>query len=270
MLLFKRPNRRRNLEGLLKLPPRPHFQEQVFLLDACQSVGQIPIDVRAVSCDFACGTGRKWLRGPRGTGFLYARSAVLPQSTPHGLQRSELELVGEPSMIDHVSVSWTQRSAYKLSPNARRYEMWESPPALHAGLKEALALCIRMDPQHIAQKASYLAVLLRRGLASIDGIRCCDAPEQFNEAINDGISRCAIVTFEAFSNLGITSEFVRDALAERRIAVSLSPPSHTFNDEEWCLPSTVRLSPSYYNDESEVDAVIQAIQEIVSSFKASQ
>ena len=238
----------------------------VFLLDACQSIGQIPVNVRSLSCDFACGTGRKWLRGPRGTGFLYARAAALPQSLPGGaIRKSDRELVGEPAMIDHVSVRWTQRHAYDLTSSAQRYEMWESAPALHVGLKEALMLCSRLGPQQIGQRASHLARSLRQRLACMQGIRCCDAPESFSEdAESPDIKRCGIVTFQAFPDLRVTSEFIKDALAEQRIAVSVSPSSHTFNDADWSQPSTVRISPSYYNNESEVDAVARTIQSIIS------
>ena len=241
----------------------------VFLLDACQSIGQIPVDVRRLSCHFACATGRKWLRGPRGTGLLYAQRSVLPQSNGGlGLLRSEYsDLVGEPAMIDHVSVRWTGRGAYELAPDARRYEMWESAPALHAGLREALVLCHRLGPELIGQRASQLAAILRQKLTCLQGVRCCDAPDLFNDATSGGKSRCAIVTFQAFSDLGIPSEVLKDALAEKKIAVSVSPPSHTFNDEEWSQPSTVRISPSYYNDESEVEIVVEHIKDIISDLR---
>jgi selenocysteine lyase/cysteine desulfurase len=70
--------------------------QAVFLLDACQTVGQLPVDVRELQCDFLCGTGRKWLRGPRGTGFLYARRDALP------LGGGTRGLVGEPPLLDHT------------------------------------------------------------------------------------------------------------------------------------------------------------------------
>jgi selenocysteine lyase/cysteine desulfurase len=87
--------------------------EALYLLDACQSIGQLPVDVQAIGCDFACGTGRKWLRGPRGTGFLYARKETINRS-------GRYSLVGEPPMVDHTSAHWISPFAYELAPDARR------------------------------------------------------------------------------------------------------------------------------------------------------
>ncbi|CAK9044669.1 unnamed protein product [Durusdinium trenchii] len=230
----------------------------IFLLDTCQSIGQLPVDVRSLNCDFACGTGRKWLRGPRGTGILYARKSALPMSKDGRLEHSDsvYKLVGEPLMIDHVAVSWTSSETYQLSPGARRFEMWESSPALHAGLAAAIDVCKSIEPYRIWKRSSFLAELLRQNLRQIPGLRIRDAPEEFAG------QRCAIVTFEA-SQLGIASEFIKDVLAQRRITSSVAPPFHTFNEQEWARPSTLRLSPSYYNTEDEVYTVANAIREIV-------
>mmetsp|Transcript_52423 Transcript_52423/g.122309 ORF Transcript_52423/g.122309 Transcript_52423/m.122309 type:complete len:464 (+) Transcript_52423:183-1574(+) len=230
----------------------------VFLLDACQSIGQVPVNVRALNCDFACGTGRKWLRGPRGTGVLYARASALPQSAA-----SAFEFIGEPPMIDHVSVQWTSRHTYRLRSDAGRYEMWEFSPALREGLGAALKVCLDIGPQRISDRANYLANRLRTQLAAINGLHLCDAPEPFERTTLHGVSQCAIVCFEMFSSHGIAADFIKEALAGHRIAVSVSPPSHTFNDGDWNRPSTVRLSPSYYNEETEIEIVVQKIREII-------
>ncbi|STY29290.1 selenocysteine lyase, PLP-dependent [Legionella wadsworthii] len=54
----------------------------LYLLDTTQSIGQLPINIQDIGCDFLCATGRKFLRGPRGTGFLYVRKAILDEIEP--------------------------------------------------------------------------------------------------------------------------------------------------------------------------------------------
>ena len=216
----------------------------IFLLDACQSIGQLPVDLSSIGCDFACATGRKWLRGPRGTGLLYARKAILDDHR-----------IKEPVMIDHVSASWTASRSYELRSGARRFEMWEYSPALHAGLAAALDGCRNVGPEVIFERACRLADLLRERLRQIPGLRIADGSA---EAPN----RCAIVTFEA-SALGVSAEFIKDRLTQRRITSSVAPASHTFNDQAWSGPPTLRLSPSYYNTEEEIEIAAQAVAEIL-------
>ena len=246
----------------------------IFLLDTCQSIGQLPVNLRALGCDFACGTGRKWLRGPRGTGLLYARKSVLPQSESSESQTGGLRyegpsssssLVGEPAMIDHVSASWKRSDHYELSAGARRFEMWESSPALHCGLAVAIDACRTIGPERIFRRASFLAELLRDELRQNQGVTLRDAPETSATSAARA-ARCAIVTFEA-SGLGITADEIKEALTQRRIAVSVAPPFHTFDDSAWNLPATVRLSPSYYNTEEEIHAAAETVRDILKSKK---
>src|SRR4030095_11623303 len=95
-----------------------------FVLDACQAIGQIPIDVGALGCDFLAASARKFLRGPRGIGFLYVSDAALARGV-------------EPLFVDIQGVTWTARDAYEAVADARRFENWEFAHALVLGMGAA-------------------------------------------------------------------------------------------------------------------------------------
>eukprot|EP01047_Picozoa_sp_COSAG01_P028583 COSAG01_NODE_1925_length_8884_cov_6.366648_6_plen_292_part_00 len=134
----------------------------IYVLDACQSLGQLPVRVREWSVDFACGTGRKWLRGPRGTGFLFARSGS--------------ESLGSPPLLDHSSARWAggDSRTFTAERSARRFELWEHNVAGCAGLAAAVDVALSVGIEVIAARTLALATRLRRGLAALDGVTICD------------------------------------------------------------------------------------------------
>jgi len=247
--------------------------DALFLLDSCQSVGQMPVNVRSIGCDFACGTGRKWLRGPRGTGFLYARRETMHRTGGAADLRPgpRVDLVGEPPMIDHACARWTTPQTYELLPDARRYEMWEASEALRHGLAVAAELCAAAGPQAIFDRAASLARRLREGLEAVNGCVIRDVPAAFDEerAAEAGAARCALVLFEVASTLGVDAATIKAALEQRQIAASVSPGDHHFDSATRDRPPAVRLSPSYYNTEAEVDAVLEAIRDILAQHAAA-
>lgn len=231
-----------------------------FLLDACQTVGQLPVDVRAIGCDFACGTGRKWLRGPRGSGFLYARRDAT-EAADAARAGGPCSLFGEPCMLDHVSGVWSSRDTYALAPGARRFEMWEASEASRLGLGAAARLALAITPDRIHRLSSRLAAQLRRRLREVvpravmrDG----------SDAVKDSSQLGAIVVFEVE---GVDSRALRAALAARRIACTLVTRTHTFVEEQWAKPNGVRLSPSYFNTDVEVEAVVAAVADEVGKLR---
>ncbi|TWA97041.1 aminotransferase class V-fold PLP-dependent enzyme [Bradyrhizobium stylosanthis] len=201
-----------------------------YLLDACQAVGQMEVDVEAIGCDMLSATGRKFLRGPRGTGFLYVRRALMQQL--------------EPPMIDHFAAPWVSRNEYRLRDDARRFENWENNYAARLGLGAAVDYALKIGIGPIAQRCRLLAGRLRGGLAGIRGVTIRDL----------GRMPGAIVSFTMD---GHEAEDIVRSAAAAGITIGASDPASTRIDAEMrSLPDVVRASPHYYNTEAEVDRLI--------------
>jgi selenocysteine lyase/cysteine desulfurase len=210
-----------------------------YLLDACQSVGQMPIDVAAIGCDFLSSTGRKFLRGPRGTGFLYASERALAEI--------------EPPFIDGHAATWTTADSFELRRDARRFENWEFNCATRLGLGVAARYASALGLAAIWQRVQALATGLRARLAEIPGVQVCD----------QGRTRCAIVSFLCRD---MPPEAVKVALAHKRINVSVSDAAWTRIDmEARGIPALVRASVHYYNSEEEVDTFAAAVAAVLRS-----
>jgi selenocysteine lyase/cysteine desulfurase len=209
----------------------------LYLLDACQSVGQLPVDVREIGCDLLSATGRKYLRGPRGTGFLYARRDII-----EGL---------EPPFLDLHAADWVARDRYEVRPDARRFENWETNYSTKIGLGVAIDYAIDWGIEAIWDRVSTLADELRTRLNAIDGVTVTDL----------GTRRCGIVTFTVE---GRDSKAIQRALGSQGINVWTSPLHYTRIDMETRgLESVVRASVHYYNSEEEVDRFCLALERVV-------
>jgi cysteine desulfurase/selenocysteine lyase len=206
------------------------------LLDACQAVGQMPVDVADLQCDMISATGRKFLRGPRGTGFLYVRRAMIEKL--------------EPPIIDHFGAPWAAPDRYELRSDARRFETWENNYAARLGLGVAVDYAQAIGIEGIAARCRMLAGRLRVGLGEIPGVTIHDL----------GPHPAAIVTF---SVAGHEADAVQTHLAEVGINVSTSRPSSTLLDaQRRALPVIVRASPHYYNTEDEIDRLMTVIRKL--------
>lgn len=208
-----------------------------FLLDACQSVGQFPVDVDAVGCDFLTATGRKFLRGPRGTGFLYVRESAMP--------------LLDPWVVEVASARWTGGRDYALVEGAQRFETWEKNLAVLLGLGVAIDYALGVGLPAIGSRTAELGARLRAALDGTDGVATHDLGERM----------CAIVTATV---RGREAADVSAELARRGINTSVTTPEETsFDFEHRPLPPTVRLSPHYYNDEPELGAAVDALAGLV-------
>lgn len=209
-----------------------------FLLDACQSVGQMPVDVEAIGCDMLAATGRKFLRAPRGTGFLYVRRPLL--------DRTDLAPL-EPAFLDLLGAEWVAPDRFELRADARRFESWESSLAAQAGLRAAVAYARSWGLDAIATQVSAVADRLRARLADVPGVTVHDR----------GRRRCGIVTF---TRDGVDAEAARRALAAQAVNVSVSSPSSTLLDAlARDLPPLVRASVHYTTTDDEIDRLVGAV-----------
>src|SRR5215212_7251109 len=208
-----------------------------YLLDACQSVGQMPVDLGEIGCDLLSTTGRKYLRGPRGTGFLYVRR--------------ELGHLLQPPFLDLHAAEWVAPNCYEIRGDARRFENWETNYAGKVGLTVAIDYARNWGITAIRDRVQSLASTLRAELQEIPGVTVRDI----------GAEQCGIVTFTVD---GMRAQAVQQALAGRSINVTTSTVASTrFDMEARGLNEVVRASVHYYNDEAEIECFCEGIRAIV-------
>jgi cysteine desulfurase / selenocysteine lyase len=198
-----------------------------FLLDACQSIGQLPLDVKAIGCDFLSATGRKFLRGPRGTGMLYASKQALAEI--------------HPPFVDIHAANWVSGNDYELLPDARRFENWESNVAGKIGLAVAVRYAMDLGIEATSKRIIGLADTLRRELARSGKVRLADQGER----------RCGIVTFYRDDE---RPEETMQRLEDAEIFVSVSDGDGSRLDfDARGLRALLRASLHYFNTEAEIE-----------------
>ena len=198
-----------------------------YLLDACQSAGQLPLDVGEIGCTMLSATGRKYLRGPRGTGFLY-------------VQRNWIERL-TPPLLDLHAATLTSPTSYRIRPDARRFETYEGHVAGKVALGVAVDYALDWGMEAIARRVRSLATALRETLQGQRGVTVYDA----------GVQQCGLVTFAVD---GTDAEAIKQRLRTDGINVSVSTPSSTLLDAKARnLPTLVRASVHYYNTETEIE-----------------
>lgn len=205
-----------------------------YLLDACQSFGQLPLNVKAIGCDFLSATFRKFLRGPRGAGFLYCSERVLTE----GL---------EPLFPDLHGATWTAVDEYHCRADARKFEQWEKPYALLMGSTAAMNYALEIGIEQIRDRVQYLANLIRQSLAEVPGLINLDRGENLG----------GICSFTLREKEGL---WVKKQLDAKGIHSSLQLKEGALIDfsrkkTDWAI----RLSPHYYNTEEEIGAAVEII-----------
>ena len=198
-----------------------------FLLDATQTVGQIPLDVRRLGCHALAGTSRKYLRGPRGVGFLW-------------VARDWIERLEPPLMEGHAA-QWVEPDRYVIRPDAKRFEVWESNVGARLGFGAAIEYAQALGLERIWARVQERAETLRVRLAAVPGVTVRDL----------GVVRGGIVSFTVG---GVDAARVKATLRAARINVTVSPARGTLLDmRARGLSEVLRASVHYYNTDEEID-----------------
>jgi selenocysteine lyase/cysteine desulfurase len=209
-----------------------------YLVDACQSVGQFPVDVSDLRCDFLAGTARKFLRGPRGIGFLYISDQMLDQERA-------------PLLPDMRGARWTGPDAFELAPDARRFENWEFAYALVLGMGAAARMAREVGMEEAMRLNRFLAIRLREELGEMPGVRVLDR----------GPELCAIVTADV---AGWEADDLVMALRDRGVNTSgVTASSALLDMTDKGAATALRISPHYSTTADEVDRALQALRSVL-------
>jgi selenocysteine lyase/cysteine desulfurase len=214
-------------------------RDVLYLVDGCQSVGQTPIDVGAIGCDFFSATSRKYLRGPRGAGFLYVSDRVMDR----GL---------EPLFLDMRGADWIGEDLYQPAPDARRFETWEYAWGLVLGTGAAARYAKALGLEAIRDRARGLATDLRTRLAELAGVRVLDRGTELGATVTAHV--------EGHDPVDLVTEL-------RRCGVNTSAQSRidaVIDYDTKGVDGALRMSPHYFNDGSDLDALIDALADIIS------
>jgi cysteine desulfurase/selenocysteine lyase len=203
----------------------------LYLLDACQSVGQLVVDVQKIGCDFLTATGRKFLRGPRGTGILYVSARVLRSETV-------------PLIFDMQAAKWSGFDSYELVDTAARFEFWEASAAGKLGLTAALKYANTVGMQNIETYNASLMAQFRLRLKEVKGLQLHDRGQQLSN----------ILTFTIENK---TIEEICQRLNDHQIYYSLSFKDFALIDfTKKNLERAIRFSPHYFNTIEELEKVV--------------
>jgi selenocysteine lyase/cysteine desulfurase len=211
-----------------------------YLVDACQAVGQMPVDAPAIGCDYLAATARKFLRGPRGIGFLYVADRAIARGD-------------HPRLVDMYGATWTDPDRFELTPDARRFELWEISHSLVLGVGAAVRYALDVGIEVAGGRARELAAYARERIAGLPGVRVLDR----------GAELCAIVTVEPAGRAGAEIK-----LALRARGINTSSPGRedaVIDMDEKRASSAIRISPHYYNTAAEIDTMVEALGELLST-----
>lgn len=205
-------------------------------VDGCQALGHLDVDVHAWGASLFSGTGRKWLRGPRGTGMLWVDERIVERFRPPG--------------IDGTSSDWDASSGFSIRPGMGRFEEYEGPVAAQVGLATAVDQALALDRGQVETHVVAMADRFRSALSEIDGVTHHDT----------SALRCGIVTFSVD---GVDPVVVVAAAAERGATINSSSATWAALDMyAKGLTTVVRVSPHIYNTDDELELVLEAVRSV--------
>ena len=225
------------IQDVIHLGKLCETHKAIYIIDACQSIGQLPLDVEKYKCDFLCASTRKFLRGPRGAGLLYVSDKIL-------------EAGMEPMFLDGQGALWTGPDTYKTVDDAKRFETWERSYALMEGTTAAIDYALEVGMEEIAAEVQHLASYVRSALQTIPEARVLDQGENL----------CGIATVH-FENKN--PDDILNYLLKKNINTSIARKNHAVIDfdkkeVEWAL----RIAPHYYNTIEELDTTIEFLRKL--------
>ncbi len=211
--------------------------DALYIVDGCQAAGQMKCDVKSMKCDAYVGTGRKWLCGPRGTGFLYVKEPSSIRTTQLDLSTADLELDNDLNVL-----------GIKVRTDAKRFELWERSIAGMLGLSSAINEYISNDQTSISNRIRILSNRLRKAVAN-------------NLNLN--------LVGKLNSESGIVGFFLQNPKQENNVKDKFEKANIGFSTmSDWDCPlhfprngaSVIfRLSPHYNTTDSTIDAACNVI-----------
>jgi cysteine desulfurase/selenocysteine lyase len=225
------------LNPIQEIAPLLKERKVLFLVDAAQSAGSVPIDLGSMQIDLLAVPGHKGLYGPQGTGFLYIAPGV---------------------DLDPLILGGTGGASTGLTPPVQLPERFESGTlniAGIAGLKEGVDFVIAQGVEQIRRHEFFLLERLIKGLSSIDRVilRNSDLKKP----------RGSVLSFTIAGMDPAKTGFIldRDFDIAIRVGLHCAPLAHktvgTFPE------GTVRVSPGFFNTEKDIDTFVAAVSEIV-------
>lgn len=213
----------------------------VYMVDACQSVGQMPVDVQNIRCDVLTICSRKFLRGPRGVAAIYFRKETL--------DREIASNNAEPTFLNIPGFTWVQEHSYEMRRDGRCFETWESNYSAKTAFGRAINYYMARDPIGVERYVTGLAAHLRKVLRNVNGVSLTDV----------GANKSALVTF---SMKGLPANGILHELEANNINVSIiDRRTAHINMNKRQQHFLLRSAVHYYNTKDEVEKFAQLIDQ---------